>query len=175
MAIGLGVIGMNPTNMGSTATLLKDVPDLKYELRAICAKRAEVLEGYAAEIGVGFWTTDYQELVSRDDIDVVAVYSPDHLHAVHCAAAIEAGKHVVCTKPMVTDLDDAKRLVGLVREKGVKFLVGQTMRFDLHSRPCAASSMTVNSAKLWQQMLTTSMICAPSMTSLLGACTSRRI
>ena len=92
MAIGLGVIGMNPTNMGSTATLLKDVPDLKYELRAICAKRADVLENYAAQIGVGFWTTDYQELVSRDDIDVVAVYSPDHLHAEHCAAAIEAGK-----------------------------------------------------------------------------------
>ena len=40
MAIGLGVIGMNPTNMGSTATLLKDVPDLKYELRGMCAKRA---------------------------------------------------------------------------------------------------------------------------------------
>ena len=131
MAIGLGVIGMNPTNMGSTATLLKDVPDLKYELRGMCAKRADVLENYAAEIGVEFWTTDYQELVSRDDIDVVAVYSPDHLHAEHCAAAIEAGKHVVCTKPMVTNLEDAKRLVGLVREKGVKFLVGQTMRFDL--------------------------------------------
>ncbi len=131
MAIGLGVIGMNPTNMGSTATLFKDVPDLKYELRAICAKRADVLENYAAQIGVGSWTTDYQELVSRDDIDVVAVYSPDHLHAEHCAAAIEAGKHVVCTKPMVTNLEDAKQLVGLVREKGVKFLVGQTMRFDL--------------------------------------------
>ena len=39
MKIGLGVIGINPTNMGSTATLLQDVPSLKYELRGICAKR----------------------------------------------------------------------------------------------------------------------------------------
>ena len=131
MAIGVGVIGMNPTNMGSTMTLLKDVPDLKYELRGICAKRAEVLEAYAQQIGVDFWTTDYRELVSRDDIDVIAVYSPDHLHAEHCLAAVEAGKHVVCTKPMVTDLEDAKQLVGAVKGKGVKFLVGQTMRFDL--------------------------------------------
>ena len=131
MAIGLGVIGMNPTNMGSTATLLKDVPDLTYELRGICARRADVLENYAEQIGVGFSTTNYRELVVREDIDVVAVYSPDHLHAEHCEAAIEAGKHIVCTKPMVTKLDDAKRLVALVREKGVKFLVGQTMRFDL--------------------------------------------
>ena len=129
--IGVGVIGMNPTNMGSTMTLLKDVPDLKYELRGICAKRAEVLEAYAQQIGVDFWTTDYRELVSRDDIDVIAVYSPDHLHAEHCLAAVEAGKHVVCTKPMVTHLEDAKQLVGAAKAKGVKFLVGQTMRFDL--------------------------------------------
>lgn len=130
MTIGLGVIGINPTNMGSTATLLKEVPDLNYELRGICAKRAAVLEPYAAEIGVDFWTTDYRHLVTRDDISVIAVYSPDHLHAEHCIAAIEAGKHVVCTKPMVTRLADAQRLVDLVREHKVKFLVGQTMRFD---------------------------------------------
>ena len=131
MPIGVGVIGMNPTNMGSTMTLLKDVPDLKYEIRGICAKRAEVLEAYARQIGVDFWTTDYRELVSRDDIEVIAVYSPDHLHAEHCLAAVEAGKHVLCTKPMVTNLEDAKKLVGAVKAKGVKFLVGQTMRFDL--------------------------------------------
>ena len=131
MSIGLGVIGANPTNMGSTTSLLKDVPDLNYELRGICAKRADILENYAKDIGVGYWTTDYRELVSRDDISVIAVYSPDHLHAQHCVAAIEAGKHVVCTKPMVTTLNDAQRLVDLVRKKGIKFLVGQTMRFDL--------------------------------------------
>ena len=61
MAIGLGVIGMNPTNMGSTTALLKDVPDLNYELRGICAKRPDVLENYAKQLGVAFWTTDYRE------------------------------------------------------------------------------------------------------------------
>ena len=131
MTIGLGVIGMNPTNMGSTAALLKDVPDLRYELRGICAKRAEILEPYAQQLGVDFWTTDYKELVQRADIEVIAVYSPDHLHAAHCAAAIEAGKHIVCTKPMVTTLADAQHLVDLVQQHNVKFLVGQTMRFDL--------------------------------------------
>ena len=125
MKIGLGVIGINPTNMGSTATLLQEVPSLKYELRGICAKREDILKNYAQQIGVSYWTTDYKELVKREDIDVVAVYSPDHLHAEHCAAVIQAGKHVICTKPMVTDLEDAKRLVELVREKEVKFLIGQ--------------------------------------------------
>src|SRR5215212_3014142 len=128
--IGLGVIGVNRTNMGSTVSLLKDEPDLRYELRAVCAARAEPLEALAREWGVPFHTTDYRALVERADVDVVAIYSPDHLHAEHCLAALAAGKHVICTKPMVTSLEDARRLVQAVRQSGKKFLVGQTMRFD---------------------------------------------
>jgi len=75
-------------------------------------------------------SVDYRELVKRDDVDVVAVFSPDHLHAEHCVAALENDKHVVCTKPMVTSFEDAQALVRLTRERKRKFLVGQTMRFD---------------------------------------------
>ena len=128
--IGLGVIGMNPQNMGSTMTLLRDVPDLRFHLAAACAKRRDVLEQYAGSAGIPFATTDYRELVARPDVDVVAVYSPDALHAEHCIAALDAGKHVICTKPMVTSLDQAKAVVAAVRRSGRKFLVGQTMRFD---------------------------------------------
>jgi predicted dehydrogenase len=128
--IRLGVIGMGPTNMASTFTLLADVPDLRYRLQAVCTRRKEVLDECMEKFGPAFGTTDYRELVRRDDVDVVCVFSPDHLHAEHCAAALGAGKHVVCTKPMVTALADAQRLVALVRQKKVKFLVGQTMRFD---------------------------------------------
>lgn len=129
-AIGLGVIGMNPHNMGSTMTLVRDAPDLRYTLVAACARRGDVLQAYAKREGIPFATTDYRELVARQDVDVVAVYSPDALHAEHCIAALEAGKHVVCTKPMVTSLDQAKALVAAVRKSGRLFLVGQTMRFD---------------------------------------------
>ncbi len=128
--IGLGVIGMNPQNMGSTMTLLKGEPDLRYQLVAACARRREVLEPYAKSAGIPFATTDYRELVARPDVDVVAVYSPDALHAEHCIAALDAGKHVICTKPMVTSLEQAKAVVAAVRRNKRKFLVGQTMRFD---------------------------------------------
>ena len=129
--IGLGVIGINPTNMGSTMSLLSGEAELRYELRALCAKRENTLAKYAQDLGVSYWTTEYQELIKQKDIDVIAVFSPDHLHAEHCLAAIEAGKHVICTKPMVTSLADAQKLVQAVKRSGVKFLVGQTMRFDL--------------------------------------------
>jgi len=129
-AIGLGVIGMGLRNMASTLTLLEGEPDLRYRLRALCARSAETAAQCARRFNVPFHTADYRELVAREDVDVVAVFSPDHLHAEHCAAALEAGKHVVCTKPMVTNLEDAQRLVSLTRRKKLKFLVGQTMRFD---------------------------------------------
>jgi predicted dehydrogenase len=136
-SIRLGVIGMGPNNMASTLVLLRDEPDLRYRITAICGLPEEVIAQCARDFQVPFWTTDYRQLVARDDVDVVCVFSPDALHAEHCIAALEQGKHVVCTKPMVTRLEDARSLVRLVRQKGVKFLVGQTMRFDrqfLHAR-----------------------------------------
>ena len=128
--IRLGIIGMGPANMASTMTLLQDEPDLRYTITAACARRPDVLEQAARQFNIPFWTTDYRELVDREDVDMVCVYSPDALHAESCIAALRNGKHVVCTKPMVTTLEDARTLVDLVRAHGVKFLVGQTMRFD---------------------------------------------
>ncbi len=128
--IRLGIIGLGPNNMAATMNLLRDEPNLRYTVTAACARRPEVLEQAAREFGIPFWTTDYRELVSRDDVDVVCVYSPDALHADHCIGALQNRKHVVCTKPMVTTVEDAQQLVNLVQETGVKFLVGQTMRFD---------------------------------------------
>lgn len=128
--IRLGVIGMGPRNMASTLTLLKDVPGLRFHITALCAVPEDAARQSAAMFGVPFWTADYRQMVSRQDVDAVCVFSPDHLHAEHCEAALECGKHVVCTKPMVTGMEDAARLVELVRRKRLKFLVGQTMRFD---------------------------------------------
>lgn len=128
--IRLGVIGMGQRNMASTLTLLRETKGLRYTITAACASRAEEIERTARAFGIPFWTVDYRALVCRSDVDVVCVFSPDHLHAEHCEAALGQGKHVVCTKPMVTRLADARRLVALVRRKRVRFLVGQTMRFD---------------------------------------------
>ena len=128
--IRLGIIGMGPANMASTMTMLENEPDLRYSITAACARRPEILEQAAREFNIPFHSTDYRDITSRDDVDVVCVYSPDALHAESCIDALENGKHVVCTKPMVTELEDAITLVKLVRNTGLKFLVGQTMRFD---------------------------------------------
>ena len=125
--IGVGVIGVG---MGSGMFALNQSADHRMEVRGICSTSADKLKKMTGQWNIGYTTTDYRELVKQKDIDVVAVYSPDHLHYEHAKAALEAGKHVICTKPMTNNLDHAKELVNLVRKTGLKFLVGQTMRYD---------------------------------------------
>lgn len=126
--IGVGVIGFG--SMGRTIEAIKNVPDLRFEIRAVCAQHAESLRQRAEQASVPFWTTEYQELVQRNDVDVVVVYSPDHLHTQHALAAVRAGKHVVCGKPSGTTLDEVRELVIEVRKQGIKFSAAYTWRQD---------------------------------------------
>ena len=126
--IGVGVIGLG---MGRNMLGINQDPRSRLQVRAIAdtsedalaaAERSHPHERLAT-------TTDYRELLDRDDIDVVGIYTPDHLHFRHLSDALGAGKHVICTKPMVVSLDQAKATVEVVRGSGLKFLVGQTWRF----------------------------------------------
>ncbi len=76
-----------------------------------------------------FYTTDYDALLRRDDVDIVAIYTPDQDHAEHIVRAFEAGKHVICTKPLVNRLEEAPRLRAAARRTGKCLLVGQSTRF----------------------------------------------
>ena len=125
--MGVGVIGIG---MGATMLALNEDPTSRFEVRGLCARTERKVRALAEQWGIGLATTDYGDLLERDDIHVIGVYSPDHLHGRHVVDALRAGKHVVCTKPMVTTMEDCEKIVRLVNETGLKFLVGQTMRFD---------------------------------------------
>jgi predicted dehydrogenase len=76
-----------------------------------------------------FYTTSYEELLSRDDVDIISIFTPDPLHGLHIAQAFEAGKHAICTKPLVVSVEDARRVLKAARGTGRKLLVGQSTRF----------------------------------------------
>ncbi|MFN8378992.1 MAG: Gfo/Idh/MocA family oxidoreductase [Anaerolineae bacterium] len=76
-----------------------------------------------------FYTENYAELLARPDVDIVAIYTPDQFHGDHIVQAFEAGKHVICTKPLVNSVDDARRVLEVGRRTGRKLLVGQSTRF----------------------------------------------
>ncbi|MEM3466562.1 MAG: Gfo/Idh/MocA family oxidoreductase [Candidatus Jordarchaeales archaeon] len=125
--IGVGVIGLG---MGSSLLALNNRKDTGLEVRGVCDVDEQKAKKYVEEFGIPFYTTDFRKLIQRKDIDVIGVYSPDYLHYEHCREALKAGKHVVCTKPLTDNFKDALDLVTLVRETGLKFMVGQTMRYE---------------------------------------------
>ena len=124
--IGIGIIGLG---MGRDLFYLNNDPESRLQVRGICASTASKVEASAKANNIAFWTTDYHELIDHKDIDVIAVYSPVHLHAKQCIDAMNAGKHVIVTKPMVTSLDDAVEIARLQKKTNVKFLVGETCRW----------------------------------------------
>ena len=84
----------------------------------------------AERFGIPQVVTDYRDLLSRDDIDVVSIAVPNYLHASVALDALKAGKHVMLDKPMATNARDAAKLVAEARKRRVLFMVGQNFRFN---------------------------------------------
>ena len=101
----------------------------KYELKTICDANEELCRQRGKEFDFHNYTTSYQQMLEDKDIDVIAIYTPDHLHADHVKQALLHDKHVVCTKPFIDDLSKAKELLQLSKSTGKKVFIGQSSRF----------------------------------------------
>ncbi|MGQ9631222.1 MAG: Gfo/Idh/MocA family protein [bacterium] len=73
---------------------------------------------------------DFSELLSREDIEAVSICTPDQLHLGPTVAAARAGKHILLEKPLATTVEDARKIVEVCRENGVKLMIGYVLRFD---------------------------------------------
>lgn len=73
--------------------------------------------------------TDYRDLLAREDIDAVTLPLPDQVHKEITVAALRAGKHVLCEKPMSLNLDECKEMIRVARECGKELMVGQIGRY----------------------------------------------
>lgn len=101
----------------------------RFVLQAVCDLSREVADAVGEQYGVVHSTTDFDELIARDDVDVVALYTPETAHADQIVSALKAGKHVICTKPMTTSLDACYKITEAARNAKTLTLVGQTCRW----------------------------------------------
>ncbi|MCC5848453.1 MAG: Gfo/Idh/MocA family oxidoreductase [Verrucomicrobia bacterium] len=101
----------------------------EWEIGMICDLDEGLCRERCREFGEMPWTRNYAEMLGRDDIDVIAIYTPDPLHAPHMLQALEAGKHVICTKPLLDDLTPGPALLQAQRASGKRVMVGQSTRF----------------------------------------------
>jgi predicted dehydrogenase len=110
VVVRIGIVGLhNHYHAYPFATeLRKGLPGL--QLVGVADERADLAESFAAEYACE-WTTDYAELIRRDDVDAVIVTSYTSAHADHVELAADAGKPVLLDKPIATTMADAARIV----------------------------------------------------------------
>ena len=123
--LNIGILGLGE----GRSTISAALQSLKLNLRTICDRDESVCKHRAEEFGFNSYTTKYEDMLNDPAIDIIAIYTPDHLHADHIKLALEHGKHVVCTKPFIDDLSRAKELLELQAKTGKRVFVGQSSRF----------------------------------------------
>lgn len=99
------------------------------EVRAVASPNGDRAEQFAAKFGIPLWFKDFHDMVQREEIDVVSLCLPNVLHCEATLAAAEAGKHVICEKPMCMTLDEADQMIRACHEAGVKLMYAEELCF----------------------------------------------
>lgn len=103
-------------------------PDLT--VRTVCDLDANLAQSIAQSFGVPNHTTGLDEALRAPNVDIVCIYTPDQHHLEHIEKALTAGKHVICTKPLVNSLDEARKVIELTEaHPDQRLMVGQSSRF----------------------------------------------
>jgi predicted dehydrogenase len=109
------------------------LPNLKrmagVELRALVASSAQSSREFGERYGAAYCSTDWEAVLKDGDVDAVLVFTRDRSHARIASAALEAGKHVFCEKPLATSYEDCQLLAEALRGRSLVCTVGFNRRF----------------------------------------------
>ncbi|MEM7370225.1 MAG: Gfo/Idh/MocA family oxidoreductase [Bacteroidota bacterium] len=105
-------------------------PELVYRpvLQAVCSRSSERVKDFAEQWGYNSFETDWRTLIAREDIDAIDICSPNDTHAEIAIAAAEAGKMILCEKPLARTVAEAQPMVDAVEKAGVKNTVWYNYR-----------------------------------------------
>jgi predicted dehydrogenase len=112
-----GLIGAGDIATRRVAPALRDSPGS--ELLAVARARAQLLDAFARSVGASRTYARWQELVRDRDVDAVYVATPVYLHAEQTIAAAEAGRHVLCEKPMAMNVSECDRMIAACHANNV--------------------------------------------------------
>lgn len=127
-SLGIGLIGTgfmgkaHALAFGAARAVMGDVPET--HLAVLCDTPADKAKQMADQFGFAKSTSDWASLVSDPDVDIVSITTPNTLHFDMAMAAIRAGKHVYCEKPLALTLEQAREMRDAANKAGVKTMVG---------------------------------------------------
>lgn len=129
--INVGIVGLGQSGWHLHAAPLHSFSD--YRVAAVCDLSAALRERAAEAFGAKTYA-DAEALFADPDVQLVVVSTPNNLHATHAIAAMEAGKDVVCEKPMCATLDEADQMVAAAERTGQLLTVYHNRRWDADFR-----------------------------------------
>ena len=128
--VGYAFMGRAHSHAWRSVGRFFDLP-FRPRLAAICGRDRSRVAAAADRLGWGAWETDWKRLVERDDVDLVDVCTPGSSHAEISIAALEAGKHVLCEKPLANTVAEARAMAAAADRAaaaGVRAMVGFNFR-----------------------------------------------
>lgn len=125
--VGYGFMGRTHSNAFTQAPKFFDLPRTP-ELVAVCARNKDRAEEFASNWGYQSIETDWRALIERDDIDLIDIAAPNDVHHDIAIAAAEAGKMVMCEKPLGRTAAESAEMVAAVEKAGVPNMVWYNYR-----------------------------------------------
>jgi len=116
---GYGFIGKMHTYAYKSIPVYYNPAPAKVRLVGVCTSKKETAEQAAKHGGYEFGTTDYHDLLKRDDIHIINCCTPNHLHKDLIIDSIKAGKHVYCDKPLTMNIEDAQQIIDAVSKSDI--------------------------------------------------------
>lgn len=98
-------------------------------MQAICGRDEGAVKAAAQKLGWASYETDWRKLIERDDIDMIDIGAPNNAHAEIAIAAAQAGKHILCEKPLAMSVEEAKKMLEAVNKAGVIHMICHNYRF----------------------------------------------
>lgn len=132
--LGIALVGLGGYAMGQLAPALQNTKFCK--LSGLVTGTPSKGERYGSEYNIPdsniYNYETYDQIADNDDIDIIYVVLPNSMHAEYTIRAAEAGKHVICEKPMATSVADARAMVDACNAAGVKLSIGYRLHFAPH-------------------------------------------
>ena len=125
--LGWGLIGCGDIARKRVAPALRDLEICAFV--AVSRERGELAESFAREFGAPKYYADWQELLNDKEVHAVYIATPVDLHAEQAVAAVEAGKHVLCEKPMSMNVAECNRMIAAARARNVTLGVAYYRHF----------------------------------------------
>ena len=123
---GVGVVG---TGFGRKALMPAIVEASGFELVSVCSSRRENASAAAEQFGAAHATAHVRELLDNDEVDVVVVATPPRWHKSMSIDALNAGKHVICEKPMALSVGEAAEMLAVAREHSLTHVIDHELRY----------------------------------------------